>query len=302
VRQQLKQDWEQSLSLTSAIKGCYAAIDTVTGFTTGVVSNTAVTLASGDSLTVRNYNVASGAPPNDPSTAKLLSIWSDFEAVGMVRIFSPRLHDAVNGIRLRSGVRASAPKFAQMMAPEGLYPQDTLTMQQTTGAAGSIDTTQLLIYYPSIPGLDGTFISTATMHKYTTFLMGVEVALTTIAGGGYQTTPAAINATFDNFKVNQYYCILGATYDIANSGVSIRGTDTGNLRCSIPGSLTNPELTTRWFPYLSDRYGLPLIPVFNSANRASVLVEACQIHTAVAVNATILLGYMPAIVPAEFGK
>ena len=72
------------------------------------------------------------------------------------------------------------------------------------------------------------------------------------------------------------------------AAVRWQGVDTGNLGVGGPGQEVLKALTGNWFAMLSDAYGLPLIPVFNSANKAGILVDAAQDENAAAVRLTSL--------------
>src|SRR5262245_4454321 len=93
------------------------ALDTVTS--TGTAINTtlaATTIASGDSLTIKN------APLN--TDVWLLQMWVDNQAAGEVRIRSPKFHDNVDGIRSRVQLGVVKPLLPTGL-PQRLYPQDT---------------------------------------------------------------------------------------------------------------------------------------------------------------------------------
>jgi hypothetical protein len=117
--------------------------------------------------------------------------------------------------------------------------------------------------------------------------MGTEVAVTTGATAFQYGGSAAINATFDQFKANTDYAILGYVTDTAVMTITVKSADFGNLRCGGPG--TNNKIETRdWFVRLGVDNGLPCIPVFNSANKANTIVEACTSQTSTAITVTFL--------------
>jgi hypothetical protein len=84
-------------------------------------------------------------------------------------------------------------------------------------------------------------------------------------------------------KGNQDYAWLGSRVGVECAAVCMRGADTGNLRCAVPGNELAGELTSNWFVSLSRAFGMPLIPVFSSANRAGITVDAVQDENAAAV-------------------
>jgi len=82
---------------------------------------------------------------------------------------------------------------------------------------------------------------------------------------------------------NKDYALLGylvapvaGQTDGGAACVRWRGADTGNLGVGGPACDTDPFITMRWFVWLSEQSGLPCIPVFNSANRAGILLDAAQ--------------------------
>src|SRR5207253_232823 len=103
-------------------------------------------------------------------------------------------------------------------------------------------------------------------------ISGCEVDLTTGGTAGDYGGAAAINTTFDQFKANTDYAIIGYNTDIACCSVGIRSADFANLRVGGPG--TNNKIETRdWFVRMSNAMNLPMIPVFNAANKAGTLVD-----------------------------
>jgi hypothetical protein len=250
-------------------------------------------MSGSDSAAVRSF-------PGDQK-AYLLAQWGYTQVIGNFRIRSPRLHDNVQGIRIRTAATQADPAIWGGHALQPLYSQDTLIMEVNapTDAAGNLEYGAALIYYPSLNGVAANLISPDQLKKLAQHRIGQDVPVTTGAGGGY-TGQVAINSSVDNFQANLWYAIEGVVVDTKCAAVRIQGVDIGNLGVLIPGAVATPELTGRWFVALSEKYGLPLIPCFNSANKAGILIAVAQDQAAAAVNVTInmvLLG--PTITPGQ---
>ena len=258
-------------------------LDTVTGFVTAPGATfTAWTLATGDSLAVR------AATPG--SNIWLIGAWAWNQVAGVMRVRSPRLHDNVQGIRMRTPVNLVQNKIPMRLtrgAAQKLFTQDTLIAEQTGSAvAGQIETGSLLIWYDDVPGVQGRFIDQPTLQKNTVNLMGQEVTVTTGVAGGYSGA-VAVNSQLDNWKANTDYALVGGVTDSRVLTVAIKGVDTGNVRVSFPGELTEPDESINWFASLAASTGLPCIPVFNSQNKGAIIVDS--VSQQVAVTAVITL-------------
>src|SRR6266849_5437862 len=252
-------------------------LDTVTGFVTAPGATfTAWTMATGDSLAVR------AAIPT--SSIWLVGAWAWNQVAGVLRIRSPRLHDNVQGIRMRTPANIVANKIPERLtqgAAQRLFTQDTLIADQTGSAvSGQIETGSLLIWYDDVPGVAGRFIDQATLKKNGVNIMGQEVSITTGAAGGYSGS-VAINSTNDNFKANTDYALVGGVCDTRVATIRIKGIDTGNVGVSFPGEPTFSDETDNWFASLSASTGIPMIPVLNSQNKGAILVDAVAQQAAV---------------------
>ena len=244
------------------------AYELISGFVTAPSTTfTAVTMATGNSLTVRNAPLG--------SDAKLLNVWTDQQVAGNLRIRSPKLHDNVQGIRLFSVASEVYPLFAMGMF-ERLIPQDVLTVDMTGSAVvGDIESFGALIYYSDLPGSDARVITPDELMRRATKIFTVENSLATGTAGGYS-GEEAINAEFDQFKANTDYALVGYLCSAECCSVRWRGTDSGNYGVGGPGNELNKALTADWFIRLSHAYQLPLIPIFNAANKGAVLLDAVQ--------------------------
>jgi hypothetical protein len=266
-----------------------AALEIVSGSVTGAGSTlTAWTVNAGNSLQIRSANPA--------KNIWLMEKWAyNDTAAGELRIRSPRLHDNVQGIRTRVVNNDTEPLFSGAAMPghrQKLYAQDILIAEQT-GSAANIDTGHILVYYEDLPGAVARFIDAPTLIAAQANRLGQEVTVTTTAASGAYTGQVAINSTFDNFKANTDYALLGIMTDTRVGTIRIQGVDTGNLGIGVPGEPTQRHVGSNWFVRLSQAFGVPLIPVFNSANKAAILIDATG-HTA-AVTAVLTL-YMVELV------
>lgn len=245
---------------------------------------TSLIMNAGNSSTVRM------APLN--ANVALLAFWGRNNAAGISRIRSPRLHDNVQGIRTR--ITATDPTYLQAMGPwQRLIPQDTLTLELSGSAtAGQIEQMALLIYYTDLPGVAARVIGLDELYKRAMNYWTTEIAITPGVAGGYS-GQVAINSTFDNFKANTDYALMGYEVDTQCTVVRFTSPDFGQLGLGGPGMMSNPaggfggrHVTGEWFVRLTRYFGIPLVPVFNSANKFGTLVDIMQNQAGAAVNVT----------------
>jgi hypothetical protein len=266
------------------------ALEMITGRATAPGATlTALTMSAGDTLTVRN------APLE--SMVRLLQCWADNQAAGTLRIRSPRMHDNVEGIRL--GIVASEVKpLLPDRVVQPLIPQDTLVAQISGSAvAGDIESAAILLFYENLPGVSARLIDVPTLLANTVHVMAVENTLALGTGGGYS-GEEALTAEFDQLKANTDYALVG--YEVSAECLSVgwRGSDTGNLRVGGPGDELGRDITCSWFYNLALAYQMPLIPVFNSANKDAILIDGVQDENGADVTVTsILYQLKPGAVP-----
>ena len=149
-------------------------------------------------------------------------------------------------------------------------------------AAGDFENVALLLAYDNLPGADARLATWEDVQRRMVQLVTVENTIVTAATGGW-TGAQALNTAFDQFKANTDYALLGYHCSAQCCAIAWRGADTGNLRVGGPGGIVQRDLQAHWFKKLGLDYGLPLIPVFNSANRAGILIDIVQNENAAAV-------------------
>jgi hypothetical protein len=261
------------------------ALEVLTGFIANLATLTNATMNGTDSLTVRY---------SDPAKKIWLlhiGMMADALAAGtLMELKSPKLHDNVHGIRLRhSGTVVPLTELVEGM-PQRLYAQDTLSWQLAgNSGAGSINPGWMLLYYEDLQGIAARLIDVPTLKARYVETFTVETQLTGAATGAYSAGVAA-NANFDFFKPNTDYALVGYTVDRACSSVHLRGADSGNLRVGGPGAVHLPHATAEWFPRLATAFGIPLIPVFNSAAKQGIFADVVTDHNAGTFNVTWIFG------------
>jgi len=252
------------------------ALEVISGFVTAPgAALTAWTMSGQDSLQVRY---------SDPSKmVRLLSAWFKNQVAGAFQITSPRMHDNVTGYHAQIVAAATRTRWPFGLMQQ-LYQNDILSVKQSgSGVGGQIELGSMLVYYDDLPGCSARFIDTPTLKKRMRNLVTVKNALVTIATGAYGGSQA-INTTDDQFKANTDYALIGYLVDTICGTIGWRSADTGNLRVGGPGNQIDAEITHDWFIRLSDWQGMPCIPVFNSAAKQSIQVDATQDQAATAVN------------------
>ena len=229
----------------------------------------AATPASGDSFTVRAFSVAS-------AKARLFRVIRQGASEGGVRVLSPLLHDNVRGITQITTETPTTFAFPREVAQE-LRPQDTLTVQISGGGA-EVDAGALLIYYTDLPGASARLYSPSDILPRIKTIKPLEVDFTSqVATSGWLDT--VITATEDLSHANTDYAVLGYTTDAPGVAVGIKGIDTSNMRVCGPAS-TSSIVTGDYFWENSIRENLPMIPVFNAANKGSTFVSFLSVAAA----------------------
>lgn len=259
-----------------------AGLQVITGRATNPSTTlTAVTVNTGDSLTVRSTNMG--------ADIELIQAWGQNATGGVLRVRSPRMHDQVQNIRLQVPVSLAVP-LMPWGASQMLYSQDPITMEITGGGAET-DLAALLVYYNDIPGISARLHSWAEIKPLIQNLTTVELDLTSGGTAGQYGGAAALNSSFDTLIRNVDYAVLGYYCGTAGGVFGLSGVDTGNLRLGGPLT-TQAGLTDAWFVALSQAYGKPMIPVINSANVAGITCDLACTQTATAFNVGINLAQL----------
>lgn len=244
------------------------ALEIISGLVTAPGATlTALTMSNGATSTVRNAALS--------SLIAMLDTWAFNNAAGVWRIRSPKLHDNVQGNRYR--IPAASPN--SLVVPglwQRLVPQDNLTLELSGSAVGGqIEQGQLLIFYSDLPGAASRLIGVQELMARTVNMWTCEVAVTPGAAGGFSGA-VAINSTFDQFKANTDYALVGYDVDTLCGAVGFTSPDFANLRVGGPGPLVSRWPTERYFYHLTKSLGINLIPVFNSANKQGTMVDVVQ--------------------------
>lgn len=241
------------------------ALDTIASYQ-GTSGSTlaAGTMATGDPSSIRNFN--------PPAFARIVSAMYDDVTTPLAwRVRSPLLHDNVQGIRFNPGAAAPSELYPVGFG-QPLEAQDTLTIELSTAATTGKALGALGIYYSDLPGAAGRLYSSSDIAPLIEQIKPIYVAI----GSGANTAGAwydlVITTSENLLKANRDYAILGMSFDQAVAALAVKGPDTANLRCAVPGGTNNPQ-GADYFARLSDRHGLPLIPVINAANSGSTYIS-----------------------------
>jgi len=237
------------------------------------------TAATGDSLTIKN------------GKGKICTMagWSSRQVAGFSQIVVPSGHDTTRNYR--AGV---AIGLGQLIMPMDM--QMNFDAQETiastiagSNTAGDIELDSFLIWYADFPGISMRSITAEQVEsrvlKYTT----VETTVTAVATGQY--AEALITADSDLLKANTDYAILGMNSRTGCHAMTVKAPDFGNVRVGCPGNL-RPELTNQWFMLLSRIHNKPLVPVFNTGNKAQVTVGFNMNETAANTLVTMYLAML----------
>lgn len=227
----------------------------------------AMAALNGQSNTIR-------ATANGNAAVTNVGIFTDFQDAGDFRVRSPRMHDDVNALRIAAPagvVQEATDKFWL----QTLYSQDALTVEAVFTAAptaGHISLGYLQMYYADVPGINANLRQWAEVGPNIVDYLVVPVSPTSSATLGNWGAGVAINSSVDVFKANTLYALLGFIAPVPFGAWSIQGVDVGNLQMGAPGTST-PVDSRSYFCRLSENLGAPAIPIINSQNKATTLVN-----------------------------
>lgn len=265
-------------------------IDTIAGVATigaGPVF-TALTMAAGDSATLRDF----------PSTTSAYMFDAAFSSAsshkGQLRVRSPRLHDSTTGL-----IIASAETPDTDMWPDGalqpLYAGDALTIE-LNGTAADVDGAALMVYYAQAGGLSARLFDWPTIMPLIKNLKPFVTAITNSGTAGTW-TDTVITTTDNQLHADADYAILGLTTDTAMLAMGVKGQDTGNLRPSCPATTTSLA-TANYFMRNSKNTNLPMIPVVAANNRGSLYVSTIDRSASSTANVTLWCAELTQKLPA----
>jgi len=244
---------------------------------------TGLTMASGDSLTVRK-DVSASLPI-------IISCWAKNQAAGLFQLLGPGLHDTTRGFRNRVTIGDPEP-FIPFGYKQPIPALETLSAQISGSAvAGDLEMAALLIAYEDLQGIQARFISPDDVKARTEDLVTVEATITTTTGPNW-TGSETLTSESDLLKGDRDYALLGMDVGVLCNAVALRGSDTGNLRVGLPGNATDKWLTCGWFIHLSLALGQPWIPVINAANKNNTFIEAQQDENAAAVPISLIFALL----------
>lgn len=228
---------------------------------------TAVTMASGNSSTVRNFTPG--------TTARMEHICRQGATAGFWRVLSPVLHDNVRGVSYKF---AETPSTLYMPDYYGvpLASGDSLVIQGT-GGTNETEVGAITIYYQDVLGLAAKLYSWEDIVGSIETLKPLEVDVT-IGGTAGNWTDQLLTTTDGQQKADRKYAVLGWVTDTALAAVAVYGGETGNVRMGGPGP-TSGLSTSHWFIDESKRMGTPHIPVISANNFGSSYVSTLTTAT-----------------------
>lgn len=250
------------------------ALELITVQATTPSAGASMSAVAGNSLTIRDTD----------KPVWMVAVWQRRQVAGFTRWTSPLLHDAVVGMQLTGPIGVTVQVRAQL---QRLHAQDTLiAFGSGSAVAGAIEQSSFLAYYEDLPGVSARLIDVTELNRRGEELYCWSNTLALGTGGGYSGAEL-INAEQDQLKANRDYAILGYNVRVAAHCVRWVGSDFGNLGVGGPaGSGSEGLLTSKWFESLSELTGLPLIPVFNSANKGLTFIDGATDDTGVDLNMT----------------
>jgi hypothetical protein len=239
---------------------------------------------TGDVLGVANY----GGDPS-VSAARITEMWAidstSAMEVSFVYTRPQSTHDQSRGFRFE--VPALFPGGAGNVAGHNilagygtidLYKSDTPVINVTTTAADNA-MVSWVEQYDDLPGVQGVFGTWDQIQSLQISAVGINSAVVSSATRGAYGATRAFNADDDRLHANTWYALLGWTSRTPITTVSLLGPDWGGQRIGGPAGVINLD-NAFWFVdqdikwrQLSRTSGMPMIPCFNSNNKAAINVQ-----------------------------
>jgi hypothetical protein len=233
---------------------------------------------SPDSLSVANYDA-----PADKSGARVLEMWGmDSNSVAEVAVTLSRqqsVNDQTRGVRFNipalipgGAGTVGSHNFLPGLATIPLFKSDTFAFT-CSGTANDEISVSWNTLYDDLPGVNSVLASWDQVQqlRYTTIGLACNAVASGTAASTYGTA-RAMNADDTRLIANTWYAILGATVQTTCLSITLTCPDWGGQRIGFPaGALTTDSAT--YFVDQSVKWGLPLIPCFNSNNVGNVNVQ-----------------------------
>jgi hypothetical protein len=266
----------------------YAQIWTTTSVASATGGTFADTLVAntGDTTNVANYGNALG--PNGSGARILEAFGIDSAHVAEFEVIYTRpesTHDQQHG--WRSSIAAAAFNAAgNVKAVSLLGGAMTLNLfrSDTPQLLASCTASDVLLYaylteYDDFPGAAASLVSPSVIDAGFKSRVGIRVsAVSSTSTAGAYGTQRAFNADDNRLHANTWYGIEGINVQSNCFAVTFIGPDFGGQRLGVPAGAINID-SSSWFRDQSVKWGKPLIPVFNSNNAASVLVQIADAAT-----------------------
>jgi hypothetical protein len=158
--------------------------------------------------------------------------------------------------------------------------------EEVNGTATNNVGAAFLAYFENLPGADQRLVTFEEVRARAVNNVGIRVSAVAGAAGDYGTA-VALNASDDRLIANTDYALLGAVSQLPCCTLTITGPETSGRKVALPLHW-NELISADWFVWLSQKYGIPAIPVFNSNNKGNVLVQAADPGGAIATAATLI--------------
>lgn len=241
--------------------------------TTGGTFADTLAANTGDFLAVANFETGG---------AKIVEAWAYDSAHAMeIEVVYTRpdsTHDQTRGFRQNIPSNAiggagtnAAFNLLPGMAEIDLQKSDVPTITVTTTASDAVAYSWQTLY-DNLPGVSGVFCDWPTVMGLRKSTMGFACnAVASATAGAYGAT-RVLNADDDRFHADTWYAILGASVQTPVLTISMLGPDWGGQRIGMPAGSLDLRSNT-WFVDQTLKWGIPLIPCFNSNNKTAINVQ-----------------------------